>query len=81
MNEITLYPNPAQSEFVVSLGNNVSENVNFNIYDLTGRAVPYSADQISDSEYRIYGLPKGVYYIEVRTGVVFWKSKVVILPF
>lgn len=78
-NGVKIYPNPANNTLNISL-NNVSDNGNIYLYDLTGKQVAGTTISNSNSSYSINtaALPSGTYMIMIQNGSNILSQKVVI---
>jgi len=64
--ELSVYPNPAQSEMMVVTGNSAIKIVQMEVYDLTGRKVHNQTLNQSSGTLRLNNLDKGIYILKVR---------------
>ncbi|WP_027136583.1 T9SS type A sorting domain-containing protein [Gaetbulibacter saemankumensis] len=62
-NNISLYPNPAQSEFTVTVSNNTRVS-NVSVYNALGSVVR-NVNKITDNTYDISKLSTGLYFVKV----------------
>ncbi|MEP7196678.1 MAG: T9SS type A sorting domain-containing protein [Saprospiraceae bacterium] len=63
--EIKIYPNPSFGELNIVLPKDlISKEIGFKIYNIEGVEISVKTE-IFNSEFKIVGLPKGVYYIKV----------------
>lgn len=78
-NGVKVYPNPANNTLNISL-NNVSDNGNIYLYDLTGKQVAGTTINKGNSTYSIntIALPSGTYMIMIQNGSNILSQKVVI---
>lgn len=61
---LTVYPNPSNGSFTISLPNNVKAH-DLRIYDLSGRTVQQI--QVSSTSVAVNGLSSGMYILQVQT--------------
>jgi hypothetical protein len=66
-NEFMVYPNPSSGEFKIRFKEPTSQ-INFNVYDVTGKLVYSETAQQFSEEYRLNleQLSKGVYFLELK---------------
>lgn len=69
---ISVYPNPTEGIFNISISNTDFEQLTINIVDIQGKVVFNETDKNITKEYNkqidLEGLAKGVYYIKMNTG-------------
>lgn len=63
---ILVYPNPAQDQIVLSLPEDVRENILLKIYSLNGEIV-FQEEIISGEHIDITSIEKGIYFIRINT--------------
>lgn len=74
--ELSVYPNPANETISIK---GISEESNIDIHDPIGRIVLQRALSETDlATLNVSFLPKGVYFIRVRTGRRLYQSKLII---
>jgi subtilisin family serine protease len=66
--EVQLFPNPTDDALQVVLPQTVTEEVNYRIFDPTGRIVSTGFFAGSNGEISTVDLPAGFYFLELRTG-------------
>lgn len=66
--EIIIYPNPTlNGEITIKLTNNNNSSLsNINFFDKGGNLIKYCIDYTTVNSLRIYGLNKGIYYLNVE---------------
>jgi hypothetical protein len=76
---ITIYPNPSKGRFYFELQNQVSEPLEIQVLDLTGRVV-YSGEPANTkkTEINLSDQPTGMYFVRVKTEDKFLIRKIVI---
>jgi len=73
--EEKIYPNPFNNELNISIYSSKNQNVEINIYKVTGERIYYSRIPITlgntilriDDEINLEELPTGIYYVQIRT--------------
>lgn len=63
--QVTIYPNPAQNELVISLANNQEGARKVVIYDSYGTAVQRTTMPSEQAKLNVQGLESGIYYLHV----------------
>ncbi len=66
-NAVTLHPNPANNEVVITLPKNMEAEVR--VFDITGKLLIYEADAFSSNSYAldVSSLPAGTYFVRLNT--------------
>jgi len=81
-NTVRIYPNPTSGILNISIADPGSNKIGLSIFDITGKTVAereYDLDHlIFNQSLKITGLPKGIYYISIRTDQMVSTKKVVI---
>ena len=82
MNSVTLYPNPASSEVNLVVTLSVTEAVNVQLLDITGKSVS-NKEVIMNSgtnnfELTTETLPNGVYFVKVKSSQVNETERVIV---
>jgi ELWxxDGT repeat protein len=65
-NSYSVYPNPSRGAVHIR-ANGVSRNVNYEIYDMTGKPVQTGAAKNQDNVINVNNLAKGMYFIKLHT--------------
>lgn len=76
-----IYPNPAQDTFNLSLNTTSAEDVNVELYDLTGRnlkAITYNGKISINESIDVSLLPAGIYIVKVNQGNSSLSKKLII---
>jgi hypothetical protein len=80
---LSLYPNPSSGNFTIELDHaeNIGE-ISIDVENALGQQV-FSSDEIITSndwkkELNLGDVPRGIYFLEMKTNEVFWKKKMVI---
>ena len=63
---VSLSPNPASEELLLSLGNNVKSNTTLSIYNFLGAEILTAPITNTQTNINIRSLPSGVYFINVK---------------
>jgi hypothetical protein len=63
--EINLYPNPTDTEFVLSISNQNREAYSIAIYDTQGQKIEERTTSANSTTFNISNYPKGVYFVRV----------------
>ncbi|MFV0599463.1 MAG: T9SS type A sorting domain-containing protein [Bacteroidales bacterium] len=63
INEISIYPNPCKDDLNLIFNNNKPENLNYSIYDITGKRI--KSDFIKDTKISTRELSSGFYILEL----------------
>jgi hypothetical protein len=67
-NQLTVFPNPIQEQF--TLRSRIKKELNFSLYNVLGKAVPFSFTKTRDEYFFSVGdIPKGIYLLQVSDGV------------
>ncbi len=74
---ISFYPNPVQSEFTVTITDDLDSNCNFKIYSLEGKLMQSEAIVKSTQNIKTTAYSKGVYIIIIQNGVKQYQYKLV----
>jgi hypothetical protein len=64
-NQVSLYPNPNNGEFIVKINSKFENNININIYNIQGVHVYSSVESSSEFQINISNLPDGIYLIRI----------------
>lgn len=75
-----VYPNPAQNEVVIRLGNTPSKSIKIDLIDPLGRTTEHTAKQNDKGEWIVdtTGLKPGVYVLHINSGKEKFSRKIVI---
>lgn len=63
INEISIYPNPCKDDLNLIFNNNKPENLNYSIYDITGKRI--KSDVVKDTKISTRELSSGFYILEL----------------
>jgi len=78
--EITIYPNPAQTEFTIH--HNITSEGLIKLYDITGKEIKTlykgSLEESNNISYSREGLSTGIYFVKIKTGSQSVSKKLVI---
>jgi hypothetical protein len=79
---LQIWPNPAQSETVLTLPTATAAGSTLKVHDLTGRLIDTRSltEDITTFTYPLTHLPAGVYLLQVRSGAATWTTKLVVTP-
>jgi hypothetical protein len=76
-----LYPNPAKEEFFLNLGRNIPDELEINIFELSGRAVGFDAWKQGHSiRIRLHTTGGGFYIVQMKGTDIERSLKVIITP-
>ena len=80
MKNISIYPNPATEYLVVDLEkeNTKSQNISLKIMNLYGQTMYTKEDCKKVTRIDISDLPKGVYFVQVKSGALLSNRKIVV---
>ncbi|MEM7654952.1 MAG: reprolysin-like metallopeptidase [Bacteroidota bacterium] len=80
--DIDLYPNPAQSEFTISLEGVVKGAVQMNLFNLQGQLVHQLGGEVQGNQWQqmvsTESLAPGVYVVELQTELGSWRKRLVL---
>jgi hypothetical protein len=72
VNEIKMYPNPANNNVTISLNSQKNQDLNIKIYDLLGKVCLSdfikSANGLVNKNYSLSEISKGMYFVEISNG-------------
>lgn len=63
INEISIYPNPCKDDLNLIFNNNKPENLNYSIYDITGKRI--KSDVVKGTKISTRELSSGFYILEL----------------
>ncbi len=67
-NQFQIYPNPAQESIYIKWDNQKTENLNYQIFDMSGRMKLEGKFENDESSINIQSLSEGLYFLQLRTG-------------
>ena len=65
---VSVYPNPSNGSFQVSMGSFEGENTQVKVFDVSGRVVLARSFQNTPNEIQISGIPQGYYVLRIDDG-------------
>ena len=65
-NNATVYPNPSKDGFNIALQGEESEDLQIEIYNMIGVAIPFERSVSEDGSVRIEGLVPGIYFAKIK---------------
>ncbi|HYG17151.1 MAG TPA: T9SS type A sorting domain-containing protein [Bacteroidia bacterium] len=74
--QITVYPNPARDQIIISLPENI-EAFYYDIFDLQGRMIITGKAESRETTISLQGLQPGLYVLNVRAGGFITQSKII----
>ncbi len=75
---VSVYPNPTEGLLHVNFNGYKKEIIDLNIFNSKGQLVMTDEILKSRNEYNLSGLPKGVYFVELKSGTNKSNSKIVL---
>jgi len=75
---VQVYPNPATSQLIVSLGQTPAADTELTLQDMTGRAVVRQSAKNAQTALNVTGLPAGLYLLRITTPTGTQTKKIVI---
>lgn len=75
---ISIYPNPTSGIIHISLGEYTPQDISMRIYNSEGQVVMTIENLKSSNQFNISDLPKGVYFVEIRSGAQASTSRIVL---
>ena len=78
---ISIYPNPTEESFIISIKSSLGQNVNISLVNSLGQVViqrqRFSNSEIMQEDVNISNLSNGTYFLLVQTASGSWSNKVV----
>lgn len=71
-NDLSIYPNPSDGLFTLTISNNIPSSIMVSLVDLLGKEVFHFSDNTSTSTYskeiKLNNIPAGIYFVKVYSG-------------
>ncbi|MEA3445445.1 MAG: T9SS type A sorting domain-containing protein, partial [Bacteroidota bacterium] len=77
--QINVYPNPTSGSVTVSIPNNMNTNVDFYLYDITGKALMHKNINSNNSQIKLDDISSGVYFYIISDGKQKYSNKLYII--
>ena len=75
VSETSIFPNPANDVFKISMNNAIAENAEVNVFDINGRNVLSSKLRFEQQSISVANLSKGLYIVQINNGGNLFTSK------
>ena len=64
---IVIYPNPAKNNVTIKFGNEINQNIEISILDLSGKTIEIFNTTDTEFKFNVTNLNSGVYFIKMNT--------------